>query len=309
MIKNPPSEISPDFIKAFQLCQQKMFEKSTILLSLAAQQEDPCACITVASNCLTNITLESFATSMFFLTKALKYGLDKNKFCNEKFLHELCMYIQTVITIPNPPYQCKEHLLSVIKNELIKHEVDLDCFCTIVQNIVKINLSECLEWVIGAIKEKKIEQMSFAELLENIIKNPEDPLSPDYLAYCQASVNGSLAKTIELSQILREAKNPTVFINTASGLLVLDWQKNYESSKEYLSDGINYGCVDHKFCNRACLIALLSYMNNIKQCITSLPKRTELTSVVIDTLKKNNMNIGIFDQLLKKYVENPSLFS
>ncbi|HEX4069168.1 MAG TPA: hypothetical protein VHX42_03645, partial [Candidatus Babeliales bacterium] len=304
MIKSPPSKLSPDFITAFQLCQQGMFPESAAILAQASKQQDACACVTVASNCLTDITPENLAASAKFLTDALKYGLYNNKFCNEKFLYELCIYIQTVMDILNDSGH-RALLLSTIKNRLIEHKINLDDFCTIVLVHTGKNLSECSEWIIGVIKEKKTEQMSFTELLEAVVKIPEVPLSSDFLIYRKAN---SFAESLELSKKLREAKNPITFIESATGLIMMNSEQNYIPSKKYLGEALKYGLVAQKFCNCTFLYALLQYLKKAGQCL-SKSKKTELLSIVLEELKKKDIDCGVFDQLLKLYFEQPTLFN
>src|SRR5260221_2414525 len=150
------SNLSDGFKQAFTDSLKKNMTKMT----LEADKNDTCACITVA---LHNVTGEGVKKCLYlsggYVKEALKYGLPEQQFCNNLFLKKVCLYIKTVISADYAPDDIlfKKWLLHKIKKNLLTHNIDLTDFCTIVLDETQINLLTCLEWI-HADKDYKFTQ-------------------------------------------------------------------------------------------------------------------------------------------------------
>jgi hypothetical protein len=199
------NNVSEDFQKALTAVAQKNASEGIRLLELAAENHDPCACITIAINYLLGkvVTRKSLFLSMCSLQEALSYGLIEQQFCNSLFLNKLCNFIQHVVSVSYTPDEIKfkKQLLLHIKAGLIKHKISLEDFYDIISNEVNIQLHTYPEWI-EAEKDSQFTENELKSFLNESIEKKDftiDEFKTEML---------NQAKTVNQAEIVQQ-KNIT----------------------------------------------------------------------------------------------------
>lgn len=280
------TETSPDFLDGLSAAENNDKEQFFICMHQAAAKNHPWASLILSSQHFLQYnesTPSDIAETL--LQKAFLYGLIDNQFCYREFFSSLCTYIDTIITIQNKPSHIKERLLSIIKNNLITHHINLTCFYEIVHDVTKINLPLHPAWIGTKIETPLHAKPSIVDLKKSMVKDLKNSnISPDFHAALKATIQGDIAKSIILMDYAAtQQHDPCACVAAAAQLLEAGVQKNALISKKFLYNALAYGLIEQQFCNSLFLVKLCKYI----QIVISIPNETSLKRSLLLEIKKH----------------------